>query len=131
MKIIVSWYDEAKTIARMHHFEGWSWDEYALAAQTLYELIRTVQHPVDAIQTIETHKAGNVPPGNGIPMLRNLLQHHPPNLRSVTVVGDNFLAKQLVSIVNLTNITRGLTLNYCKSLEEALAIIEQLKAPKS
>lgn len=122
MPIQAKWNNDEKTVLR-YDFEGrWTWDEYFGVMAQITNMMKSVDHRVDAIANM---KPGIMPTsGSAMSSARSALRKLPPNCGVVVVVTNSFISAMLALFKqfdrDLGKLLRGAT-----SVEEAHRIIEQ------
>jgi hypothetical protein len=122
MPIKLYWDNEEKTIAR-YDFEGrWTWDEYLTIMADLAEMMRSVDHTVNAIGNM---KLGIMPTsGSAMSLARAALRKLPAN-RGIIVVVTNPLVSAMLSMFKQFDKEIGGILRGTSSVEDAYKIIER------
>lgn len=80
------WYNEEKDIAHFTYEGHWTWDEYYEGTYKLYDLMKSVNHPVDVI--VEYLEGSSQPSGNPYVHWKNTSEKAPPNRGNMVIVGN-------------------------------------------
>jgi hypothetical protein len=116
MGIQTDWDNAEKTILRSD-FEGkWTWDEYFVTMKQVVEMMKAVDHRVDAIANM---KPGIMPiSGSAMSNARTALSWLPANCGVIAIVTNPFVAA-LLSTFKQFDRRLGSLLISAKSVEEA------------
>jgi hypothetical protein len=122
MSISVNWGDQAKRYILVTYHGEWSWQDYQESYSTRYEMVRSVEHPVDVIVDVRLHPD---PPGpDAARYLKWVWEARPANIGRTIMIGADTsgFMKNLVQIfVRLKG--GGDKVIFVNSMEEALALI--------
>jgi hypothetical protein len=102
MKINVSWDNDAKTILHYKFAAGWSWNDLREIFNEGYQMLSTVDHPVDVI--MDFTEAAMFAPSGAIGQARHVANNpRHENIRLTILVGSSFVS----SIFNMMSRIAG------------------------
>ena len=127
MGIQVCWDDDAQTIIRYDYDQHWTWEDWSAAENSVIEMLKGVDHAVDAII--------NTPPDIVLP--RNFLsgslsaeKHRNKVVTRYAIVGVNSLGRMLVSTFSKM-MRNGPKIILLSSVEEARIALMQRDGSQS
>ncbi len=120
MPIIVSWFNEEKTIASYQLVGRWTWDDLYAAVQESRAMVMGVNHPVYFI--IDVTKNHSVPPG-ALTHLRSITAGVSPNWKMGVFVGVNTFVETLLKTFIKVYPKFGERYTIASTIEEAQAFI--------
>ncbi|MBC6938333.1 MAG: hypothetical protein DWB42_21225 [Chloroflexi bacterium] len=123
MPVEVQWANEDHTIVYLEYTGSLTWQDYDDSVDRAYDLIGTVDHPVDVISYM--YPTVRLPPGDAINHVKVAFTKRPPNMRKCFLIGSDLFGEMIVRV--LINI-KGIQETYIpvKSVEAAHAMIAKL-----
>lgn len=126
MGIHYEWLDD---IAVCRIEAPWSWEEYDRVGQEMMSEIAALDSPVANI--LDITKMGPIPSGNPLAHLQKASKSMPKNLYLSVLVGAPYGATIFMDILFRLQPESKQKARFVKTLDEALALIEQRKAEYS
>ena len=118
---LLQWDDDEKTIIRIRWQGAWSWDVYYEFHERVFEMMRSVDHPVYLIYDVS--QITDVGEG-AMTHFRNMAKRFPDNLAGQVVVGPNEFLKAIGQMYNQMMPEEAERLQLFTSVEDAHAALK-------
>jgi hypothetical protein len=123
----VYWGDEHKSVLHQRYTDNPNLMDYYQVTQKTYQMLSTVQHPVDIIIelcncTVNTQET--------VSAIQHSQRNSPPNRRMVIFTGASTLVQNLITDTNLSRTSRRhrkFTICFTANVEGAYALLQEYR----
>lgn len=129
MPISVTWDDDARTILRYTYSGSWTWTEYDVAIHQAYELSLQANAPL--VDVIADFSDSRLLPQNALSGFQRSMNTSESIAFGITVlVGENMFLLRMIDLYRKLNHKTGSRIKTAKHLDEARAIIANIRAER-
>jgi hypothetical protein len=125
MGITVKWYDETHTLLFVQYDVEWTMNDFRESIETSYNLMETVEHPVDIIQDLSQMRHF---PVVLMSMGRFTEAKAHPRKRYMIMAGANMFVEKLIGVAKVIAPSVTEDLHFVPTLDQAFIKLDALRA---